>query len=225
MFFISWLLASSDLFAGAQRAPLPCQKRYDYARANAPVLAVVPPRFNPSMRRWPPPPPPHDRPLPPAVPAALLCPTAMGVQWKPPRCFQLDEILLGFPPLGSMPVLLVTAFACSGVPLRFVTPEPVARPRLKLRSLVAGGLSILTGVFVLSFTALSARGFSASASSVLKTKVKDSHDTKLPNIQHGDAPGLDKRTAQRLRRGRINVEAQLDLHVELLGVSWIALLI
>ena len=53
---------------------------------------------------------------------------------------------------------------------------------------------------------------SSSASPVLKTQGKGSHDTKLPNIQHGDAPGLDKRTAQRLRRGKINVEAQLDLH-------------
>ena len=53
---------------------------------------------------------------------------------------------------------------------------------------------------------------SSSASPVLKSQGKGSHDTKLPNIQHGDAPGLDKRTAQRLRRGKINVEAQLDLH-------------
>ena len=56
------------------------------------------------------------------------------------------------------------------------------------------------------------RKLSSSASPVLKTQGKGSHDTKLPNIQHGDAPGLDKRTAQRLRRGKINVEAQLDLH-------------
>ena len=56
------------------------------------------------------------------------------------------------------------------------------------------------------------RKLSSSASPVLKTQGEGSHDTKLPNIQHGDAPGLDKRTAQRLRRGKINVEAQLDLH-------------
>ena len=56
------------------------------------------------------------------------------------------------------------------------------------------------------------RKLSSSASRVVKTQGKSSHDTKLPNIQHGDAPGLDKRTAQRLRRGKINVEAQLDLH-------------
>ena len=56
------------------------------------------------------------------------------------------------------------------------------------------------------------RKLSSSASPVLKTQGESSHDTKLPNIQHGDAPGLDKRTAQRLRRGKINVEAQLDLH-------------
>ncbi len=34
----------------------------------------------------------------------------------------------------------------------------------------------------------------------------------LPILEHGTAPGLDKRTAQRLRRGRLRVEARLDLH-------------
>ena len=53
---------------------------------------------------------------------------------------------------------------------------------------------------------------SSPASPTLKIQGKGCHDIILPNIQHGDAPGLDKRTAQRLRRGRINVEAQLDLH-------------
>jgi DNA-nicking Smr family endonuclease len=34
----------------------------------------------------------------------------------------------------------------------------------------------------------------------------------LPELGHGAAPGVDKRTAQRLRRGRLDVEARLDLH-------------
>ncbi|NQV56873.1 MAG: Smr/MutS family protein [Rhodospirillales bacterium] len=33
-----------------------------------------------------------------------------------------------------------------------------------------------------------------------------------PDLAHGDAPGVDKRTAQRLKRGRLDVEARLDLH-------------
>jgi len=33
----------------------------------------------------------------------------------------------------------------------------------------------------------------------------------LPELDHGTAPGVDKRTAQRLKRGR-HVEARLDLH-------------
>ena len=37
-------------------------------------------------------------------------------------------------------------------------------------------------------------------------------DSNLPEIKHGDAPGLDKRTAKRLRQGRLDVEARLDLH-------------
>lgn len=34
----------------------------------------------------------------------------------------------------------------------------------------------------------------------------------LPELDHGTAPGVDRRTAQRLRRGRLDVEARLDLH-------------
>jgi DNA-nicking Smr family endonuclease len=34
----------------------------------------------------------------------------------------------------------------------------------------------------------------------------------LPELNHGTAPGVDKRTAQRLKRGRLDVEARLDLH-------------
>jgi len=33
-----------------------------------------------------------------------------------------------------------------------------------------------------------------------------------PNLSHGRAPGLDKRTQLRLRRGQVQVEAKLDLH-------------
>ncbi|MBT4747812.1 MAG: hypothetical protein HOO19_00665 [Rhodospirillaceae bacterium] len=34
----------------------------------------------------------------------------------------------------------------------------------------------------------------------------------LPELDHGTAPGVDRRTAQRLKRGRLDVEARLDLH-------------
>ncbi len=37
-------------------------------------------------------------------------------------------------------------------------------------------------------------------------------DDQLPEITHGDAPGLDKRSAQRLKRGQMEIEARLDLH-------------
>ena len=33
-----------------------------------------------------------------------------------------------------------------------------------------------------------------------------------PALAHGDMPGLDRRSADRLRRGRLPVEARLDLH-------------
>ncbi len=36
--------------------------------------------------------------------------------------------------------------------------------------------------------------------------------TSLPDLAPGRTPGLDKRTAQRLRRGQLKVEAKLDLH-------------
>ena len=35
---------------------------------------------------------------------------------------------------------------------------------------------------------------------------------QLPEIRHGDAPGLDKRSAQKLKRGQMEIEARLDLH-------------
>jgi len=34
----------------------------------------------------------------------------------------------------------------------------------------------------------------------------------LPNLSHGAQPGLDKSTAKRLRRGKAQIEARLDLH-------------
>ncbi len=33
-----------------------------------------------------------------------------------------------------------------------------------------------------------------------------------PELRHGAAPGLDRRTRLRLRRGQLNIEARLDLH-------------
>ena len=32
------------------------------------------------------------------------------------------------------------------------------------------------------------------------------------DLGHGQAPGLDRRTQQRLRRGKVNIEARIDLH-------------
>jgi len=37
-------------------------------------------------------------------------------------------------------------------------------------------------------------------------------DPNLPDIRHGEAPGVDKRSAQRLKRGRMEIEGRLDLH-------------
>jgi len=34
----------------------------------------------------------------------------------------------------------------------------------------------------------------------------------LPSLEPGDSPGLDRRTAEKLRRGRLEIEARLDLH-------------
>lgn len=34
----------------------------------------------------------------------------------------------------------------------------------------------------------------------------------LPEIAHGDVAGVDKRTAQRMRRGQLPIEARIDLH-------------
>lgn len=34
----------------------------------------------------------------------------------------------------------------------------------------------------------------------------------LPEISHGDVAGVDRRTAQRMRRGQLPIEARIDLH-------------
>lgn len=36
--------------------------------------------------------------------------------------------------------------------------------------------------------------------------------SRLPALKHGAAPGLDKRRAERLRRGKLAVEGRIDLH-------------
>jgi len=38
------------------------------------------------------------------------------------------------------------------------------------------------------------------------------HHAQSNALLHGQAPGLDKRTQQRLRRGQVDIEARLDLH-------------
>jgi len=35
---------------------------------------------------------------------------------------------------------------------------------------------------------------------------------RLPSLEPGASPGLDRRTADKLRRGRLGIEARLDLH-------------
>lgn len=42
--------------------------------------------------------------------------------------------------------------------------------------------------------------------------LKRSKPKQLPELHHGTAPGVDKRTAQRLKKGRLDVEDRLDLH-------------
>ena len=34
----------------------------------------------------------------------------------------------------------------------------------------------------------------------------------LPELEHGKAPGLDKRTALRMKRGKVAIDARIDLH-------------
>jgi DNA-nicking Smr family endonuclease len=33
-----------------------------------------------------------------------------------------------------------------------------------------------------------------------------------PELGHGDAPGVDRRTADKVRKGRMEIEARIDLH-------------
>jgi DNA-nicking Smr family endonuclease len=35
---------------------------------------------------------------------------------------------------------------------------------------------------------------------------------ELPGLEHGYTPGVDKRTSQRMTRGRLEIEARIDLH-------------
>lgn len=41
---------------------------------------------------------------------------------------------------------------------------------------------------------------------------KEPKQNPLPELEYGTAPGVDKRTAQRLKKGRLDVESRLDLH-------------
>ena len=41
---------------------------------------------------------------------------------------------------------------------------------------------------------------------------KNKMDQTLNNFKHGQAPGLDRRTKTRLRRGQVSIEARIDLH-------------
>lgn len=45
----------------------------------------------------------------------------------------------------------------------------------------------------------------------------------IPELRHGLAPGLDRRTRARLRRGKVNIEARLDLHGHDKGAAFEAL--
>ena len=41
---------------------------------------------------------------------------------------------------------------------------------------------------------------------------KDKMEKMLNKFEHGEAPGLDRRTKTRLRRGQVSIEARIDLH-------------
>ena len=45
----------------------------------------------------------------------------------------------------------------------------------------------------------------------------------VPDLGHGDAPGVYKRTAQRLRRGKMKVDGRIDLHGHTQDTAWRAL--
>ncbi len=42
--------------------------------------------------------------------------------------------------------------------------------------------------------------------------IRKEANAQLPEIKHGETPGLDKRSARRLKRGQREIEARLDLH-------------
>lgn len=37
-------------------------------------------------------------------------------------------------------------------------------------------------------------------------------ETRIPDMTHGKAPGLDRRTATRMRRGKVAIDGRIDLH-------------
>lgn len=41
---------------------------------------------------------------------------------------------------------------------------------------------------------------------------KDPKARQTPELSHGESPGVDKRTANRLRKGRMQIDGKLDLH-------------
>ncbi len=43
-------------------------------------------------------------------------------------------------------------------------------------------------------------------------RTPDPAPSELPALRAGDAPGVDKKTQQKMRRGRIEIEGRLDLH-------------
>lgn len=52
----------------------------------------------------------------------------------------------------------------------------------------------------------------ASATDLKKPEASAPPPLKAPALAHGMAPGVDRRTADNLRRGRMTIEARLDLH-------------
>jgi DNA-nicking Smr family endonuclease len=52
----------------------------------------------------------------------------------------------------------------------------------------------------------------ASKSPAVAVPARQITASKAPDMAHGKAPGLDRRTQLRLRRGKVEVEARLDLH-------------
>jgi len=44
------------------------------------------------------------------------------------------------------------------------------------------------------------------------TKTKSTPKSKQPYLSHGDVVGLDRRSAQRMKRGKMKIDAKLDLH-------------